>query len=1509
MAYKFNYTRATNVYHWRAPFEEDKANHQEGFETKAGKYGDDKGSYLYGTKELWYNHSIESKNFIAEFSYSDAKSGYGVKNEHGGIWESVKPQRLDKLTLYSREDRKKNGANATPIKTVHFQYTYDLCPGIPNNPVTNGGKLTLSEVYFTYGKSHKARLSSYRFAYGDYDHDGTTDSDYNPSYHPKANDCWGNYMEAPANCATGDLPSWKFPYINQGVIPSNDASFYDSNNPDRTYADAYAAAWTLSQIKLPTGGIIDVHYESKDYAYVQDRPAMEMFKLTGAGANKNATPSNELFDHNKGMDYSDNSVIFVTLPQAIADDSTFEARYLKDLVAANNAKELYFNCRIAVNAKKEKRNGSLKEPRVYEHISGYAEIEDAGLVGTNSTTAWIKLKKRGLKGKDDNTDKINPISYRAWSFIRANLSELIFEGSDPKGTGESAIKGLVGFADDIKTMFRGFHKMLLSDEFANEFVPGNSWVRLYSPYGNKKGGGARVAKVTLADNWQQMSGGKSATYGQAYDYTIERDGEIISSGVAANEPTLGRDQNPMIQPKRYLVRNPLHQNDEVMLDGPMGEMYMPAPQIVFSRVKVQDLQDSRITRSATGYSVKEFYTAKDFPVLFEETAIDPRQAPKFNINVMGTVAMDYFSGSQGYAIHLNDMHGKPKGTQVYGQGEDPISEAYYYYKTKSPYQESNKNILDNDNISVIYPDNTQGLASIGKEIEVTIDERQSSSFTAGLEMQIQADGFFIPPFFFPVGPFVSVIPSPTISKTRFRSIVLTKAVRHFGIMDSVVAIDHGAAVTTKNLAWDAETGNVLLTHTKNEFHDDQDNDVYGFSYPVHWGYDRMGPAYKNEGAEWEDQTLTQAFNSGILVKGDELMLYPDGKPKERVWVLDPDMNAAIDSEGNLYQYMDDAHTKIKVLRSGRRNMQGGSMGSITAKEDPRTNADSGKALPVSPDVPEDILSASAVEFEEIAQKLCGVPNYDCACEITQEGTDFMVLLNKLVADEEWLNTGVSLNGYTQFTQATSFLTAIGATLGGNTHTWNATVNNTSGGCDKGVEIVIKQNGSTTLATVQLDMGTSNYCLPFMKRFTNIRGVAPDSGNCVAGDSFLIDGNAPLICGDEIEWDPVGFSCETSDFAIQSCTDGWDYLCDQLGEVVNPFQEGLRGSFHPKVSYAHLTGRTTNLNLAAANPQTKIYEDGLYESFNPFWEWDGDSWEKDELDWTWTTKLSKHLAYGQDIEEVNPLVPDPIYSTALFGYHQQLPVAVAANARYHEIAYEHFELSHELKAQCDAHTWFRQSGDSLDLSSAYAHSGCQSVRLMPGDSLVMTQPVNLGEQSASTDNVPYTFKGGDCAGSFSPDDSGQYVLTLWLRSDAYTSSTPLLPSDYEDIEVTVSADGVPVSTTEKRGLIIEGWQRVEQVFSMPTTSSNIFTLKIENTATGGGPNAYVDDVRIHPFYASMKTFVYNPITLKLMAEGDDKGYCTFYQLNEQEGSLKGIKRETARGIMTLSENRSNVAKNQ
>lgn len=156
---------------------------------------------------------------------------------------------------------------------------------------------------------------------------------------------------------------------------------------------------------------------------------------------------------------------------------------------------------------------------------------------------------------------------------------------------------------------------------------------------------------------------------------------------------------------------------------------------------------------------------------------------------------------------------------------------------------------------------------------------------------------------------------------------------------------------------------------------------------------------------------------------------------------------------------------------------------------------------------------------------------------------------------------------------------------------------------------------------------------------------------------------------------------------------------------------------------------------------------------------------------------------------------------------------------------------------------------------------------------------------------------DCITSFSPTP-GKYLVSAWVKEDGASMNT----TTYANSSINVSFSGDPYTVSLiPLGQIIDGWQRVEGIIDVPVPATDIH-LSFE-TSSG---TSYYDDIRFHPLDGSMMSYVYDPISLRLMAELDERNYATLYEYDE-EGKLIRVKKETEKGIMTIQENRDNITK--
>ena len=150
---------------------------------------------------------------------------------------------------------------------------------------------------------------------------------------------------------------------------------------------------------------------------------------------------------------------------------------------------------------------------------------------------------------------------------------------------------------------------------------------------------------------------------------------------------------------------------------------------------------------------------------------------------------------------------------------------------------------------------------------------------------------------------------------------------------------------------------------------------------------------------------------------------------------------------------------------------------------------------------------------------------------------------------------------------------------------------------------------------------------------------------------------------------------------------------------------------------------------------------------------------------------------------------------------------------------------------------------------------------------------------------------NCIGSFQPTE-GTYILSAWVKDGSASGGTLSYTKPSIDI-----ASNATVTNYTPTGEIIDGWQRIEAKVEI---DPGTFAMKLK-CASGG--DCYFDDIRFFPVDGSMVTYVYDPITLRLMAELDERNYAKLYEYDE-EGKLIRVKKETEKGIMTIQETREN-----
>ena len=853
---KFTYYK-DSTYNWRTPFANYMATLNRGLRSDDQ---DDRGTYVYGEKELWYVRSIESKTEISMFHYSDRQDGFGVMDENGGINTGRPLKKLDSIAVYSLRDYLKNGGSAIPIKTIHFEYNYKLCKGVDNTSATNAdnGKLTLNKVYFTYENSKKGSLTPYVFDYGI----KSATETINPSYNFRSVNRWGYYqpdsgiysdiLDDPAN----GLSNIDNPYSLQEKVPM----------------DKNAYAWNMTDIKIPGSGKIKVDYEANDYAYIQDKTAGQMFKVTGVtnpSSPSTAIGGNTLYDLPNLADLKNRMYFRLTdtinNANPAAARKELEDKYIKDIKDGF----LYYKMYVKLKAGK------------YEYITGYAKVKDYG-VASDHWYGYVDLEPCGID--DENSAiKCNPILKTALQFMRINRNGMLFNSNTmgTPGSFESFITSLPNIlgqvGNQIAASTMGVNLYCETQNYCNEIVLDKSFIRLYNPTKRKIAGGSRVKQISIDDNWEVMSDniGMGKSYTTSYDYTTEETDPVklnalgtplkvtISSGVAEYEPMTGGDEISLKQPIFYSDIKKLAPDNDYYVEEPINESLFPAPQIIYGKV-TQITNGTTEAVAKTGKIVNEFFTAKDFPVKVKRTEVDQaRHKTEFNPIQIPFVAIDqqhdFASVSQGFSIELNNMSGLAKATWVYNENGDRIS------------GEESKYFPDNDHFTLV---DKKGSISqnqrLGLSVEYTVggkrsyDKSVSTIYNANLNVSM----------FGPIPlPIIMPLYSQMTEEKQFQSIVVNKVIHRNALLKSKTVYEQSSCITTENLAFDEVTGEALLSKMDNEFNDP----LYTFKYPAYWMYAGMGPSYQNTKLKLTNLNLYKPF----LKIGDELRSVQTGS---RMWV-------------------------------------------------------------------------------------------------------------------------------------------------------------------------------------------------------------------------------------------------------------------------------------------------------------------------------------------------------------------------------------------------------------------------------------------------------------------------------------------------------------------------------------------------------------------------------------------------------------------------------------------------
>ncbi|MCX6180360.1 MAG: hypothetical protein NT150_00335 [Bacteroidetes bacterium] len=825
-------TAAGTWYKWRIPY--TGLNYQRG---ELSTMDDDRGGLSYGEKEIYYLDTIETKTHYAVFITEDRNDAYDAASNETAANDSTaqgsnKLKKLTTIKLYAR-------GQATPLKTVHFEYYEDddanaLCPGLPNS-AAGGGKLTLKKVWFEYEGVVNTRIAPYVFeyAYSDANYPDRYDDleDYkdgaieNPPYSPFSIDAWGNYQYDGAS-RWKNLKTW----MNQGAQSAN----FDP------------AAWQLKVIKLPTGGEIHIQYEEDDYCYVQDKGSMALVSMKST---------------------ADNTKLYLrTSDISVSDASPTTNKKLKELRNAINKEyrgtgnKMYFKFLYSLIGYHEPSIGECTS----EYIKGYTAIDSAG-IDAGGLFVLLKDDAGCDMGLPDRVCRNYLRTQRAGNLnILGNC-----DASPPVSVGSNNKENFTNFFK-----FLSKFKSPLDAEICSYRNDTLSYLRIPMASNAKKGGGLRVKRILMYDKGLESNGADAVWYGNEYDYSIEENGVKMSSGVASNEPGGMREENPMVDfvkrsdPKYWVSNDPdknaglckiIAGRDQEQQEGPIGESMMPGPSVGYRQVTIRNIHSGK---THTGVIVKQFFTYKEYPVLVKMTSLDPKRdkIPPISL-IIFNMNVDNIYQSQGFSIIRSNLPGQLRKESTYS-GEPSDKNSVISSETEYDYYQPPKEDTIAERIPLVSEGNVISWGYPGKETEIVFESREVSDVGGNVTMEHDIGIGYIPPFI--VIPNISTMIYAGYNETKMYTHATTKVINYPAVVKSVRSMADGINHITYNVAFDAYSGEPLLTRTTDGFDAldleqslAHDGAYTNYSYAASHIYPDMGQKAENEGMR---------FSSGIDYK-------------------------------------------------------------------------------------------------------------------------------------------------------------------------------------------------------------------------------------------------------------------------------------------------------------------------------------------------------------------------------------------------------------------------------------------------------------------------------------------------------------------------------------------------------------------------------------------------------------------------------------------------------------------
>ena len=1437
--------------YWRQPFR--------GLSYNPGELSDpddDLGSFSDGLREMYFPRRIETKTHVALFHMND----YG-QNPRADAYlppsfvddevmafdstltsatydsEDNPPYNnmrfLEKVELYTKGD---NNQLDSLLATVHFEYDYSLRPNMPNSlPVhpdstTRHGMLTLRKVWAERLDVKNARIAPYIFGYEykkstDYSvgvntrypeitsfADSLSSTDENPPYSAFDMDPWGNYR--PGMAARHDK---RFPWV-----PQNDTSHWDP------------AAWQLKWVKLPAGGEVHVQYEGDEYAFVHDRPALAMVSLIEEAGDEFGQ---------KSKDESHDNKYYLNLNDIGVDSTSYEqVAKVRELLEKlkGREKKAYFRFLYALKGD----SAQLEDP-IYnsEYIDGYADLLDIDIdiINENDPDEWYALYVTLIGKKDGSVHKHGVPLKVCYDYVRKRKRGKLGRDEGVANTGDE---------DEMIDALDEKYIAFVQADYCKDIDYAHSYIRvpMITP---KKGGGLRVKRLLSYDPAIE---GDSALYGIEYHYEMfdQERNEVLSSGVASNEPSPIRDENPLVT---YLAREEddevegkvIAGRDRVRNEGPIGESLLPSAFVGYSRIATHPIHQGATT---TGFGVTDYFTYRDFPFdaryegignAVEYTFVrgdDFRPSPFFSNLLFWRQSENLVYRTQGYRFVMPDMSGRlhrqmSNGGLYTPDEDDWLTGASVEYTYFSPGDSIPLLYAVGDSIRYGYP---------GKEMEVVYASRKNGAYID--DWKIEADAGWI---------YASGMAYYSVDNSELSTHVTSKVVTYPAIVKGVRTYADGNYNYVETVAFDPKTGQPAVTRSRdsydglvlNQSPGGHEGAYHSYSISVVDIHPEFAHVAGNEGA-----IIASVDNSFEIFKaqdggGRTFLDFPGGSETRWMQKMTPGDLIELkgtsggddagryhvdEIEGNivwllpsgLYNETNDpalgwnGMVNVEVIQSGRENAPTASIGGV-------------------------------MTYGETAEEVAAGANFAWSGPGATARLAFVSKLNTILA----LGSGTIDSTDAPTLEFQLPITEACGTLAFHDETYEIA---TSGNL-----VLVGSPDLTTPAFVDTlaHLGLGGWF------------ALNDAGQIV----FRSVGNLPSInrwrgqpgseqrvlnftfCGDDPAFRSVTNVIASSATYLSDTVD-WDGNGLDVGaNKPNAYEKGERGRWGPRTAFVYRTDVTGGSQPVAGE---RVYKDaGVYSDFSLF------NWrEPSQSDWDHWMQLGSITGINKQHVPYSSIDMLDRSSITGFGYGEDsisLPIYSAWNAEEGTVFFESFETYTE-----------------GDLQGGVRNDDAHSGRLS------------------------YVIDGGDTAA---------FAIELVVNQHLKEKGVEILFWQTNGYSTKLFIEGVTAFTlTSSKIVDVDGWA-LRRTSIDESVFDTWFTLGDTARVWFYGDNSpsdsvWIDDLHVKPMDAGSTGYVYDPETFRSIAVFDNKNFGLYPQYNAEGRAIRTIV-ETSRGKVTVAESHTHI----